>query len=202
MIMKLSKIFLVSILSVFLLVGCTQSNNPKPGTPTETPTEKPGETPKPNETPTPGNGANADYSSEINLSIVDVYDKFLAEFDGVQLYNIELSLKQKGYVYELEGFDATDQHEVEYDAISGETIKYEKDTKDDTKVPLAKEDLNLIQNLFDLSHEDAGVDYRLDEWSLKVKDGIKVFEIELKDASRHEIEYRYNLDTGELLRKK
>lgn len=193
--MKLSKIVLISILSVFLLVGCAQNEKPETSKPNDVPVEKPNETQKPDE------NVDADYSDEIKFSAIDIYDKYLEEFDGVSLYNIELSLQQLGYVYELEGSDANDEHEVTYDAISGEKIKYEKDTKDSTKVALTKEDLLKIENLFNDAHADAGDTYRLDEWTLKVKDGIKLFEIELKDASRHEIEYKYNLDSGELLKK-
>ena len=193
--MKLSKIVLISILSVFLLVGCTQNDQPEASKPNDVPVKRPNETPKPDES------VGTDYSEEIKFSVIDIYDKYLVEFDGVSLYNIELSLKELGYVYELEGSDATDEHEVTYDAISGEKIKYEKDIKDSTKVALTKDDLLKIENLFNNAHADAGAAYRLDEWTLKVKDGVKLFEIELKDASRHEIEYKYNLDSGELLKK-
>ena len=193
--MKLSKKVLISILSIFLLVGCTQSDKPETSKPNDVPVVRPNETPK------PGQNIGIDYSEKIKFSVIDIYDNYIEEFDGVSLYNIELTLKELGYVYELEGSDTNDEHEATYDAITGEKIKYKKDTKDSTKVALTKDDLFKIENLFNDAHADAGDAYRLDEWTLEVKDGTKIFEIELKDVSRHEIEYKYNLDTGELLKK-
>lgn len=137
----------------------------------------------------------------VNLDHFDIFDKFLTDYDGVQVTKLELSFKDLGYVYEIEGMTSDEEIEVEYDANTGELIELERDSFDSDKNFLVREDLNQINDFFKIVFDDAGEAYHLKEWTLKDKNGEKIIEFEVVNNENNEIEYKYDYDTKELIEK-
>ena len=152
---------------------------------------------------TPENDKSSYYHSDysVKLDAMEVYDKFVKEYEGVQLTEFELSLKRQGYVYELEGMTSEEEVEAQYDASNGDLVELERDTLNPDKEKLAKEDLDKLNDFLDLAFNDAGDSYYLKELTLKTKNGIKLVEVEVLDESGHEIEYKYDFASKELLEK-
>lgn len=192
---------------LFLVSACAPKDNgngnnngtDEPETPN---VETPGEE-TPGQEETPENDKTSYYHSDysVKLDAIEVYDKFLKDYDGVQLTEFELSLKRQGYVYQLEGMTSEEEIEADYDASNGDLVELEKDTYNPDKEKLAKEDLNQLNDFLDLAFKDSGDNYYLKELTLKIKNGVKLVEVEIIDESGHEIEYKYDFASKELLEK-
>lgn len=141
------------------------------------------------------------YKNNIKYAANQIYDLFLEDYDGVKVTQIELSAKNESYIYEVEGYDESFEHESKYDAKTSEMTSYEKDDLDDHYNDLSKDGFENIEGLIDMSLDDAGEGYFFEEYSIKAKDGFTKIEIEVKNESDHDIEYEYDLNTKELIEK-
>ena len=205
--MKKNKI-LIAVFMVLLFISACAPKDETPEPDNGTPDVNEPDTPDVDEPDTPDETPSDDESSNyyhkdfvVKLTAGDVFDTFLADHEGVQVKKIELSLKRGGYVYEIEGFDQNQEYEAEYDANTGDLIELETDNLDQDNSEILKNDLEEIKPFLDKSFDDAGEGYYLDEWTLKHKDGVKIIEVEVENEEKHEIEYKYNVETGELLEK-
>lgn len=188
----------ISILMVLLFVSaCAPNNND---------TDEEVTLPNENEVETPNeeNDETTHYHSDfqVNVNETEIYNNFLEAHDGVKVTELELSLKNNAYIYEIEGYDFAHEYEAEYNADTGELIELETDSLDsDEKEEFVKDDLAFIKIYFDKAFKDAGDNYYLKEWTLKHKNDMRILEIELLDENNQEIEYKYNIDTDELIEK-
>ena len=57
---------------------------------------------------------------QIKLSQQEAIDKFQKQFSGKQLKSIELSREGNHYLYEIEGFDSTNEYSVNINAETGQ----------------------------------------------------------------------------------
>ncbi len=101
--------------------------------------------------------------------------------------------------------DAAKEYEIRIHPGNGEVTKVgeEKDLidDDDKEDLITKEHVEKIQALVDKSLIGAGEDVKLKEWTLDVDDGIAVLEVEVDVKDSNDIEYKYNVETGNLLEK-
>lgn len=192
---------LVLVLSL-ALVGC----NNAPSTMDETDQNKMQDVAS--ETDTAGDDAktdsNAATQNAISLSAEDAVKIFNDKYANVNIDEISFEKDNGVYAYEINGFDDANEYELEVNAADGSIIK-EKSEKDNTADKKAL-DLSLIKNIDELvasSLSEAGEGYHLDSFSLEyetVGDFTKL-DVELEDASGKDIEYEYNLETKELIKK-
>lgn len=140
----------------------------------------------------------------VSVSAQEAVDVFNAKYKEVQIDEISLDKDNGIYYYEISGFDATTEYEMKINA-SDKSIIEDKSEKDNTADKKAL-DLSLIKNIDELvasSLSEAGEGYHLDSFSLEyetVGDFTKL-DVELEDASGKDIEYEYNLETKELIKK-
>jgi len=80
-------------------------------------------------------------------------------------------------------------------------LKEEQNQRDDDTGEITVENVDKILELMDKALKDAGNNYKVDEWKLKFENGQSIFEIEVVDVNDHDIEYKYNVNTMELIEK-
>lgn len=148
--------------------------------------------------------SNTATENAITLSAEDAVKIFNDKYANVNIDEISFEKDNGAYAYEINGFDDANEYELEINASDGSIIK-DKSEKDNTADKKAL-DLTLIKNIDELvaaSLKDAGDGYQLDSFGLEhetVGDFTKL-DVELEDASGKDIEYEYNLETKELIKK-
>lgn len=199
--MKKTILILALVLS-FALVGC----NKAPATMDETDQSKMQDVAS--EADTAGDDAKTDSKAAtenaITLSAEDAVKIFNDKYANVNIDEISFEKDNGVYAYEINGFDDANEYEMEINAADGSIIKdkSEKDRDPDDKAI----DLNLLGNtneLIESAKTDAGEGFYLDSYSIDVEDSgsITKIEIEVKNANGKDIEYEYNLETKELIKK-
>ena len=201
--MKKFNLVLVLVLVLSLaLVGCQGTN--APATMDETDQSKMQNVAS--EADTAGDDAKTDSNiateNAITLSAEDAVKIFNDKYANVNIDEISFEKDNGVYAYEINGFDDANEYELEVNAADGSIIK-EKSEKDNTANKKAI-DLGLIKNIDELvatSLKDAGDGYHLDSFSIEHEAGITKLDIEVEDANGKDIEYEYNLETKELIKK-
>ena len=135
----------------------------------------------------------------ISITVAEAYNIFIEEKPNSDLEKIELDYDNDVYYYKIEGHDGDKRHEMKVDAHTGEITKLESKNKDRNEILDAKY-LEKIDELVRKSIEDSGEGFISMEWDLDEDDGIAELEVEI-ERQGGEIEYTYNLETGELLEK-
>ena len=197
--MKKTILILALVLSL-ALVGC----NKAPATMDETDQSKMQDVAS--EADTAGDDAKTDSKAAtenaITLSAEDAVKIFNDKYANVNIDEISFEKDNGVYAYEINGFDDASEYELEVNAADGSIIKdkVEKDNTSDKKAI----DLGLIKNIDELvatSIKDAGDGYHLNSFSLEHEAGITKLDVEVENASGKDIEYEYNLETKELIKK-
>lgn len=197
--MKKTILILDLVLSL-ALVGC----NKAPATMDETDQSKMQDVAS--EADTAGDDAKTDSKAAtenaITLSAEDAVKIFNDKYANVNIDEISFEKDNGVYAYEINGFDDANEYELEVNAADGSIIKdkVEKDNTSDKKAI----DLGLIKNIDELvatSIKDAGDGYHLNSFSIEHEAGITKLDIEVEDANGKDIEYEYNLETKELIKK-
>lgn len=203
--MKKFNLVLVLVLALSLsLVAC---NNNAPATMDETDQNKMQSIPADNADSiikTDSADAPAADAMTVKLSAEDAVKIFNDKYAGVSIDEISFQMEEGSYVYEINGFDDEKEYNMAIDAADGSIImdESENDRNDGDKAI----DLNLLGNvneLIDDAKSKAGEGYYLDSYSVDVDDrgNITKLDIELKDEKGKDIEYEYNLETKELIKK-
>lgn len=158
------------------------------------------------ENDTTANQDNTADKADANIAITpaDAIMKFNEKYPDVKIDEFSFGKENRTFVYEISGFDDKSEYEFEVDATDGTILKdnTEKDnTADNTAINLDL--INEIQPLIDNSINEAGSDYHLDSYSVEFeKNGnFNKLDIELENSKGLDIEFEYNLDTKELIKK-
>ena len=81
-------------------------------------------------------------------------------------------------------------------------IKESTDTDDDQdEMEITREQVAKVMDLVDLSLSEAGEDAKLKEWTIDGDDGMVKLEVEMDTDGLADMEYTYNIETGELIEK-
>lgn len=199
---KFNLVLVLALVLSLALVGCQGPNAPA----TMDETEQSKMQNVASEADTAGDDAKTDSNTAtenaITLSAEDAVKIFSDKYANVNIDEISFELDNGVYAYEINGFDDANEYELEVNAADGSIIK-EKSEKDNTADKKAI-DLGLIKNIDELvatSLKDAGDGYHLNSFSLEHEAGITKLDIEVEDASGKDIEYEYNLETKELIKK-
>lgn len=146
----------------------------------------------------------AEALNAVTLSAEDAVKIFTDNYAGVSVDDISFEMEKGSYVYEINGFDDANEYEMEINAADGSITKdkSEKDRDPDDKAI----DLALLGNaneLIESAKTDAGEGFYLDSYSIDVEDSgsITKIDIEVKNDKGKDIEYEYNLETKELIKK-
>lgn len=140
----------------------------------------------------------------VKLSAEDAVKIFTDKYANVNIDEISFEKDNGVYAYEINGFDDANEYELEVNASDGSIIKEksEKDRNlDDKAIDLAL--LESVDELIESVKTDAGEGFYLDSYSIDVEDSSSItkIDIEVKNANGKDIEYEYNLETKELIKK-
>ena len=198
--MKISRLFMLLLMLVLFVSACSPNVSNEDELVGETPNEVEPEveTPTgPKDDPIPATIYKSNHP--VNFDFIQIYDQFMEEHSGAQVREFELSLKNSGYVYQIEATLNQEELESKYDAASGSLIKLDREPFVFETVIFSREDVKLIPNFLDLVMTEVGKDFFLKELVLQEDNGKKVIEIEVVDDKNHDIEYKYDLTTQELI---
>lgn len=138
---------------------------------------------------------------QISVTADDAYNTFLEQYPNAKVNKVALDYDDNRYYYKLEGSDDEKEYEMEVDAQSREVLKVKQDDRDDDYMKeLTLEDIYKIDDIVKkvIEQEKSGFDSI--EWELEVEDEKHVLEIEV-EKDNNDVEYIYDLYTGELLEK-
>lgn len=145
-----------------------------------------------------------DQAAAENISLEDALKMFTDKYPEASIEEVSFDVDNKVAKYEIEAFDNSNEYEMEISAKDGSIIK-DKSEKDNTANKKAI-DTSLISKVDDFVAEtikDAGPDYYLDSYSIDYEESgaYTKLEIEVENSNGKDIEYKYNMETGELIKK-
>lgn len=138
------------------------------------------------------------------ISLADAVKVFTDKYPNASIEEISFEKEMSGDEYEIEGFDETHEYELKISAIDGSIIKEEAEkdrTTNNQAIDLSL--LSKVDELIEAALKDAGPDYYLDSYSVDFEEtgSFNQLEIEVKTQAGKDIEYEYNLESGELIEK-
>lgn len=205
------KKLILAMAFVFLLTGCQSGQNAK------TEDKKNGNVATEQNNNEKGNSktdeSNKDDSSDvkdnkadatITVSPADAIAKFNEKYPDVKIDEFSFGKENRTFVYEINGFDDNSEYEFEIDATDG-TILKDNTEKDNTadKTAINLDLISEIQPIIDKSLTEAGSDFYLGSYSVEFErtGNFNKLDIELENSKGQDIEFEYNLDTKELIKK-
>lgn len=139
---------------------------------------------------------------DIKLSPGDAFDVFMEKYPKADVKKVELDTKSSSYVYKVKGQDEENKYKLYISPVNGSILKLKEEINREGNRHLSKENTQVVNELVDKALRDAGEGSRVDEWCIEMDKGILLLEVEIELSSGKEIEYKYNLETGEIIKKK
>lgn len=189
------KKFILVLVFALGFAGCQKANTPAPA-----------ETDTKNETQVTDTTDEkaTDQAAAENISLEDALKVFTDKYPDASIEDISFDVDNNVAKYEIEAFDDSNEYDMEIAAKDGSIIKdnFEKDNTANKKAI----DTSLISKVDDFVAEtikDAGSDYYLDSYSIDYEESgaYTKLEIEVETSNGKDIEYKYNMETGELIKK-
>ena len=202
---------ILALAFVFLLTGCQSGQNAKTedkknGNVATEQNNNEKENSKTDESKKEDSSESKDNKADatITVSPEEAVKKFNDKYPGVKIDEFSFGKENMTYCYEINGFDDDSEYEFEIDATDGTILKDSKEldnTADNTAINLDL--ISEIQPLIDKSLSEAGSEYHLDSYSIDFEKtgNFNKLDIELENSKGQDIEFEYNLDTKELIKK-
>lgn len=137
---------------------------------------------------------------EITLSPSEAFDIYMEKFPNTVVKEVELKVDQ--LIYEVEGYDEERKYELDIDAKSGHILEIEIKFFKGTYNQITREVTEKINPLVKQALEDAGEGSQLYEYELDIEDRRLELEVKITLANGQYANHKYDLDTGELIRRK
>ena len=107
---------------------------------------------------------------DIKLTPGEALNIYVKKYPNVKANKLELDLDRGSYVYEVEGYDDSNNYELKIDPLDGKVLKEEQKQRDDNDTgEITIENVNKIPQLIDKALKDAGNSYKVDKWELNVR---------------------------------
>lgn len=177
--MKL-KLASLALLSAMFLTACSSNHNSSASEPS-THTSHTSKTTSVKKSSSIATSESQTSTNKIKLSQQEAIDKFHNQFNGKKIHSIDLKLEGSQYVYEIDGFDDTNEYSAEINAETGHasSVHSEKLDHDDDD---EKQELNLNGAI---SRDEASVIAEqhakgtAHEWSLEQDHGKTYWDVEV-----------------------
>lgn len=141
-------------------------------------------------------------ASELQQAVETAIDLFYDEFPDAEITEIDIDLEaNQTYEIQIEGYDGTDEVELEYHTETEEIRELEMKKDDDSNRPLPMEELMTIDEINKIALEEAGFG-EITDWHLEYDDDRDkfVWDIEINDTqSDQEAELEIDALSGEIL---
>lgn len=139
-----------------------------------------------------------------NIAVMpeEIYDIFLDNYPEALVTKIQLDKEMNEFVYKVEGYEGKTEYELKINPMDSSIIKESTDTDDDhDEMEITREQVAKVMDLVDLALSEAGEEAKLKEWTIDEDDGIIKLEVEMDTDGLADMEYTYNIETGELIEK-
>lgn len=198
MLNKKSLLSLVA-LSSFALAACDATDDL---TDNDTMTPPVEETEKDANVDEQNDSSTSDDYTNIAVMPEEIYDIFLDNYPEALVTKIQLDKEMNEFVYKVEGYEGKTEYELKINPMDSSIIKESTDTDDDhDEMEITREQVAKVMDLVDLALSEAGEEAKLKEWTIDEDDGIIKLEVEMDTDGLADMEYTYNIETGELIEK-
>lgn len=142
---------------------------------------------------------NKDYKISLEQAI-DLYNK---TYPDTTIKSISFDLDDGYYQYEVEGFNQSEEMELNIDAMSGDILEKERETENtQNKTELDLTNLISPQEAMAAALKEIGSGY-VEEWELETKLGKTYYEVEVENIENddHDVDVYVDAKTGDILDK-
>ena len=142
--------------------------------------------------------------ADIDMQPEAAFDKFMDLHPDSKVTEIKLDTKYDDLEYKIEGYDTDNEYQVRLDAVSGEVKSDDTkslDSEDKNDGVISRDDVQKVNQLVDKAKKQAEKNTKFKKWSLEDNDGNLEFEIEYKDGNNKDVEYTYDVASGQLKEK-
>lgn len=142
---------------------------------------------------------NKDYKISLEQAI-DIYNK---TYPDTTIKSISFDLDDGYYQYEAEGFNQSEEMELNIDAMSGDILEKERETENtQNKTELDLTNLISPQEAMSAALKEIGSGY-VEEWELETKLGKTYYEVEIENVENgdHDVDVYIDSKTGEVIDK-
>lgn len=138
--------------------------------------------------------------SNLKVSPKEAFDLYLEKYPNTIVKEIELESKTN--LYKIKGRDQEKEYKVYIDPETGVIAKVVEQLSKGLYTEINRENTGKIQDLVNKTFEDVGANSQLVEWSLDIDDGMLELSVEVKLENNDKVKYKYNLASGQLLKRK
>lgn len=195
-------------LALILILSLTACNTTEPVPVTDTPPiEDPDELvddaamggESPSEDSVDENLSRSEYN-DIKITPEEAFDIYMEKYPDTKVKQVQLDEEMGNYLYKVEGFKDYTEYELEIDPIDGSILKEHMEEDDDMdSLEITRANVEKVAALVDRALAESGEDAKLEEWTIEIDDGIVELEIEIDKKGLDDVEYKYNVETGQLL---
>lgn len=135
-----------------------------------------------------------------DVSMEEAVKKFNDEYSDAEITSVSIDNDSNNYVYKVEGYNATNEVELEVDANTGEVMNKDTDDKDnvsDDEV-LDLEGLVSPQEAMKAALDKVGSGYAK-EWSIDSKNGTVYYEIDVEGSDSANDDVHIDAKTGDFI---
>lgn len=139
---------------------------------------------------------------DIKISPSDAFEIYMEKYPKTKVKEVELELKSNSYVYKIKGYDDEKKYEIYVDTANGSITQTKEEIFQGKHRDIDKKNTEKIQELVDKALKDSGENSEINEWSLEIEDRSLELKVKINLENQDKIEYKYDLDSGELVKKK
>lgn len=142
---------------------------------------------------------NQDYKVSLEQAI-DIYNE---TYPDTTIKSISFDLDDGYYQYEVEGFNQSEEMELNIDAMSGDILEKERETENtQNKTELDLTNLISPQEAMAAALKEIGSGY-VEEWELETKLGKTYYEVEVENIENgdHDVDVYVDAKTGDVIDK-
>lgn len=142
-----------------------------------------------------------DYA-EVKLTAREALEIYLEKYPDAHIKEVELERKSGVFVYEIEGYSGSEKNEMYIDSNDGRVLEIKTQFFKGRYDQITPEVTEKVEGLVNKALEDAGEGTQLYEYELEVEDLRLELEIKMTRADGIYLNYKYDLESGEIIRKK
>lgn len=139
---------------------------------------------------------------DVKLTPTEALNIYLEKYPDAYIKEVELELKSGRFVYEVEGYTDNEKNELYIDSNNGNILEMKTQFFRGRYDRITPEATDQIIPLVEKALADAGEGSQLYEYELEVEDLRLELEVKITGANGVYLNYKYDLGTGELIRKK
>lgn len=127
---------------------------------------------------------------------------YMEKYPDTIVKEVELELKSGQFVYEVEGYDEEHEYELKIDSANGNILEVEIEFHVGIENKITSEATDKIEPLVEKALKEAGEGTALYEYELDIENRRFVLEVKMTLVNGQYANHKYDLDTGNLIRKK